>query len=330
MDAKTEEALGQQAPVQDEKGAEDAFAAAFGQASSEAAGAEPAAGQEGDGEPQGPAPSAGDEGDGEASGPEGEAAPSGEATPPDEDAEIRRKAQMFDAQEGRLRKLQQEIATLRASAGHEGGAVENKLLAELPEDIREDAEAFAKNFPDHADLVREDSRDGKRLRKLLAEYGPDHVLVETEADRLMDKRQQLTAKTQELAEMEQSIHVAHFQAIAEAHPDFGALASADLTQPENKAKLDAYKARVRAWIETKPFKEGSELNRIADAGTPAQVIGMLNRFKEETGPKARQDKTRQAAEAGMVPKGKPTPRPPLDNDKPEGTYDDGWNKAGKK
>lgn len=326
-----------QGPIDAEALAEAEFAAAFSEAAGAAdSDAEPGTGAEedkaGQGEEgQGAKPvSAGNEATGE-NGAGAGAEPSAE-----DDAEaMRRKAQLYDAEQGRLRQTQdrlrqaqEELKNLRASGAGQADAV-GKPLAEVPEDIREDVEAFAKAKPKYAAFMAEDSGDGERLRKALAEYGPDHVIVEEMADRIADKRGRLNGTVAAVEQAAADLHEAHFAVIHTAHPDYGALQSADMSVPENKAKLDAYKARVDAWAEAKPGKDYVEIQRIRTEGTAQEVCALLSRFKEETGPKARQEKTRQAAEAALAPPSRPSPTPVVGGGPDKDDFEAGW-KAGVK
>ena len=65
---------------------------------------------------------------------------------------------------------------------------EIKHLAELPVELRRDADEFTKLFPEYALLLREDTPVGDRLRRLLEEFGPGNVLVEDHAARMLEKR----------------------------------------------------------------------------------------------------------------------------------------------
>lgn len=243
---------------------------------------------------------------------------------------LRRKAQLFDAEQGRLRQTQQRLRQLEEELAAQRSAVRveavGKPLAELPEEIREDVEAFAKANPEYAAFAVEDSKDGERLRMLLAEYGPGHVQVTVEADRIADKRERLAAKAAELTQAKDSVREAHFQTIYAAHPDFGALQQADLSVEENKAKKALFHARLDAWAEAKLGPEYVEIQRIRNEGTPQEVIGLLSRFKEETGPKAHQDRVRGAAEAAMAPRSKTSPTPIPKEDR-TGSFKEGWDGA---
>lgn len=257
----------------------------------------------------------------------------GEPPAPDDAETLRRKAQLFDVNQGRLRESQERVRRLQveidAARKSPAASAAGEPLKEVPEEIREDVEVFSKTNPDYAALAVEDSRDGERLRKALAEYGPEHVFVAEMADRLAEKRGHVQGKAAEFEQAAQDLAEAHYGAIYAAHPDLEALRTADQSQPENRAKLDAYYARVDSWAEDKPGKEYVEIQRIRKEGTAQEVCALLSRFKEETGPKARQEKVRQAAEAAMAPKGKPSPPPRVEAPE-KGSFNDGWDKAGKK
>lgn len=311
-----------QEPVDANAAAEAEFARAFSEPAGEA-GSESEAGAGGEEEEAG-------------KGSEEQGEPAAGAAPQVEDdvETLRRKAQLHDANQGRLEQTQAQLRTAmkeleaaRATGGVQPGA-EVKPLAEVPEDIREDVDSFGKANPEYAALAVEDSKDGERLRRALAEYGPDHVLVAEMADRIADKRGRLDSTTAKVEQAAAEVLDAHFAVIDAAHPDYGALRKADLSVPENKAKLEAFKARMDTWAEAKPGKEYMEIQRIRESGTAQEVCAVLTRFKEETS-SARQERTRQAAEAALAPptKNSPVPVPPGSD---KGSFEDGWNRAGKK
>jgi len=253
--------------------------------------------------------------------PETEPAPS----PQDEDpAEQRRKAQMFDSQQGRLKQLQErqqqleeELAAARASGGVQLDGAAPKPLTEVPEDIREDVEAFGKANPELAPLMVEDSKEGAQLRRYLEEYGPDSLSVVDKAERIAEKRERQSAKQAELSEVAAARREAHFAPIYQAHADY-----AEAHRSEDPAKLQVYLGRVHTWAEAKPGKEYEEIKRVLREGTPQEAVELLTRFKAETDPR-RHDPTRAVAEAGMVPRSKPSP-PPSFNEPDKDSFDAGW------
>ncbi|MBI5520213.1 MAG: hypothetical protein HY916_09150 [Desulfovibrio sp.] len=248
-----------------------------------------------------------------------------------DEADVRRKAQQFDATEGRLRKAQEENARLKAELAQAKAPKlqQPKALAveELPEELRHDVEAFAKENPDLAAVMLEDSREGKRLRRALEENGPGSVIVEDMAERMAKDRAAQAEQAEHAAQASEATSAEHFEAIGRAHPDF---AKAYAARGENPGAFEAYRQKLENWAEEKPGKEFKRISRILAEGTTTEVIEVLAEFKKEMADHAakRREDTNRAAAAGTVPKGKPSP-PPDVKQPDKGDYDAGWEKAGK-
>lgn len=314
--------------------AEAEFAAAFAKESDEDAsgGGEdaPGAGEEGegrkpDGEPGNPSPEGGEgaEGAEEEGGNRQQAAE-------DDPEQLRRKAQLLDTTEGRLRKTQEELeATRRKLAEVRAPRIEEPealKLDDLSEDIRVDVQAFIAANPDFATVMLEKSRQGERLRRALEEYGPEHVLVEEMAERAMGERQARVEEIRSRDEEASATRAAHFAPIFEAHPDFAKVCEARAVNP---GAFDDYRARLDAWSEEKPGKDYKRIQQVLDKGSSAEVIEVLNLYKSEKADraKAQRDDTRRRASDATVPPSRPSPPPKLKDTKSSGSFRSGWDEA---
>lgn len=248
----------------------------------------------------------------------------------DDPEQLRRKAQLLAATEGRLRKTQEELeAARRKLAEVQSPRVqESEALKpeDLPEDIRADVQAFISSNPNFAAVMLEKSRKGERLRRALEEYGPEHVLVEEMAERAMDERQARVEEIRSRDEKVSTIRAAHFALIFEAHPDFAKVCEARAVNP---GAFDDYRANLDAWSEEKPGKEYKRIQQALNEGTSAEVIEVLNLYKSEKADraKARRDDTRRRADDATVPPSRPSPPPKLQDAKRYGSFKSGWDEA---
>jgi hypothetical protein len=250
----------------------------------------------------------------------------------DDPEELRRKARLYEHNEGRLRKTQEELDQAR----RELDKVKNPQpeqpkalkLEDLPEELRPDVESFAKANPELAAVMLEDSRQGKRLRRALEENGPGAVLVEDMAERMAEARKGEAERSRREAEEFNAVKQGHFDAIGHAHPDFG---EAYAKRIENPDAFTAYLQKLEEWAEGKSGKDYKRIGHALKEGTSAEVIAVLAEFKKDKDDRAsgRRDETRRAAENATVPKGKPSPPPDVEAPG-KGDFDKGWKEAGKK
>jgi hypothetical protein len=262
------------------------------------------------------------DGDAPAKEPPAAAPPDGQQ-PGEELNELRRKAQLFDTAEGRLRQTQAELAALKRKAAEPPAAPQCMAVEEVPEAIREDMTAFLKSNPEYAEVMLEKSRSGERLRRALEEYGPEHVLVEDMADRTLQRLRDQKDRAARAANDAEAVATEHFAAIGREHPDF---AAAYAQRQENPEAFTVYRRKLEAWAEGKPGAEYKRLAAVMDHGTAPEVNRMLREFKDEqaAGGERRREKLDRAAKAAMVPPGKPSPRPSLDAPDKD-SFEAGWN-----
>lgn len=190
-------------------------------------------------------------------------------------------------------------------------------MAEIPEELKEEAENFSREYPDLVPLLRYPGREGVKLRKLLADYGPDvaaahgnsimaqHRLAQTEAQ----VRQQFQAYDQRTAQQQQELQrrlenerrQAHYQQIYQAVPDYASIA----TDPSRRADLEAFHARLSDWVEAKPHREAARMLDVLRQGDAPSVISVLTQFQQEQSseqpPAAQSGRQAAARAAAAVP-----------------------------
>jgi hypothetical protein len=234
-----------------------------------------------------------------------------------------KKAQAYDSMLGRLKKEREEKEALRKEledakkakapggdapgpeprapqAPAQAAKIEDENLAQLVDD-------FAAKHPDMAALVREDSQDGRRLRKRLEEYGEDLTLDAAESVTL---RRQMAARGEEdkaareqwAKEQDQAAAKAHKAEIYKAHPDVAKIKADDTLNA-------AFEAELGSWIESLPFKDGQKWADIRQHGNASQVIEMLNEFKEHLKAKQRSAESEAEAAEGIPSRGASSPKP---------------------
>lgn len=232
--------------------------------------------------------------------------------------ELRRRAASADANLGRLRQAQERIRELesrqaRPAGGDAPAADAPGMLAEVPEDLRDDVAAFQKANPELADLMLEDGRDGRHLRGVLEEYGPEHVMTREVAERIHDKREAARGRDAARAEAVQGARQAHYDAIFAAHPDYAEMARGG---EATKGQLAAFHEGMKTWAEGLPYKDGEHVLNVMAKGSTQEVIEVMTQYKKQL---RGQDVPRrhEAARAGMVPRSKsgppPRPRPSKDD-----------------
>ncbi|MGE4469343.1 MAG: hypothetical protein AB7D47_04335 [Desulfovibrio sp.] len=227
--------------------------------------------------------------------------------------ELQRKADGYDSEQGRLRQAQEEIQRLRrelevvqkepeAPQGPDAPPV--RKLEELPEGLREDVQTFQQRHPDVARLVLEQGHDGEHLRRVLEEFGPEHVLTLEVAERIREHRTLEADRRARQEEEETARRKAHYDAIFSAHPDYAAL-----VRSGDKVRLDGFYSELDGWAASKPYGEGQRIVEALKQGTAPEVVEVLQQFKKERRTQAEQRRRKKDAEAGMVPSSRPSPPP---------------------
>ena len=162
----------------------------------------------------------------------------------------------------------------------------------IPEDIREDVAAFSNAHPNLAEVVEQDTAEGRDLRNCIAEYGPDDPITASLAHSLSGKLEYQRAQ-QEVLERDARIAQARSDAFVdkcldqmeEAVPGLFAedsTAGEDLLASAGKAGFDprviAPLTDPRAVIAV-PDGQGGQRKMLLGAGA-VQVVKMLAKLTE--------------------------------------------------
>ena len=123
-------------------------------------------------------------------------------------------------------------------------------------------------------LFKDDSADGKRLRRMLEEYGADYAIPIAETVKERRELQQFRAQAEQ--DRASRVEEDHFTRIANAVPEY-----ADALIGQNRqAKFNELVQGVKAWIGTLPYSEGVAMDRVVNTGTPDEVISMLRSYSK--------------------------------------------------
>jgi hypothetical protein len=176
----------------------------------------------------------------------------------------------LQAEQRKARELEDRLAKL------EQAPPEAKV--EVPEELKTEIEELTKRDPQLAAIVLEDSKDGERLRKGLEEYGVDYAEERADTIRMRREVHQTVASVQSTAQnvVRETKVSAFYAAVAEKHKDWVDV----VTDPARRPEYDAYMKEVRTWAESLPYAEGAKAFRVMEQGTPTEVVGLLDRFKE--------------------------------------------------
>lgn len=244
------------------------------------------------------------------------------------------KAHGYDSMFGRLEKersekeqLKFEIERLRSQAAQPSMApapVEEPKADvpefELPEELQEDYSTIEKEDPQIAALFKEDSRDGKKLRKILSDYGPDVASIQAGAiqvSRNAGETSKSVVQSFEQKQAEQAVED-HLNHIYSALPDYKTLT----TDPARATESQQYHQALREWIGEQPHKEAVRYEYAIDQGSPEQVVELLSAFNEAQNKGEKKPNVKDAANAAMTVPSKPAPMPKSKGAKDD--FDAGW------
>lgn len=219
----------------------------------------------------------------------------------------------FDSAMGRLKASQQqnkelneEIARLREKVASFDAGSDSGQKSEDGKAEQQDVPGL-ENVPEELkSLFREDSADGRRLRKMAEEFGADYAIPIAETIRERNEvrawRKQAEQDRQTREETE------HLSKVAAAVPEFAdALVGADRSE-----KFTELLQGVNAWIDTLPYSQGVAMTRIVNEGTPDEVISMLKRYsRHRTG--SRGQSVRNLARNNMAVPTNRNNAPPVHN-----------------
>lgn len=162
----------------------------------------------------------------------------------------------FSDMENRIRELQNQLAARQEPPAQ-------PVPVEGAEDLQDDVRA----------LVQEQSSDGEKMRRVLEEYGPEHVSVLAQA--VLARRETQNATAQMRQQFDVDARERHNMALAEAHPEF-----ADAILGRDAAKTAELQNGILAWIGQLPYAEGAEMQRILGNGTTYEVSAMLAKYRQ--------------------------------------------------
>ncbi|MBI9113135.1 hypothetical protein [Maridesulfovibrio ferrireducens] len=254
----------------------------------------------------------------------------------DDSAELslEKKAHGYDSMLGRLEKeraekarIQQELESLRAqqTVTHvEDLAPANQEQQkvgsfEIPEELQSDLDEIGKEDPQLVALFGEDSVDGKRLRQVLEDYGPDMAAIQAAS---LHTARQIGEQGKEIkATVEKTETDAHVSQIYSEVPDYK-----DLTTNPNRAQESVeYHQNLREWVSGQPYNVAAKHFHAIEQGTPQEVAALLKEFNSAKGSASSSvsEKTRQDADAALAVKSKNTPLPKSKGSKDD--FDAGWD-----
>jgi hypothetical protein len=255
--------------------------------------------------------------------------------------ELKKRAHGYDSMLGRLeqeraraRALEQQLAALqqqRPTHSMDEGSAPAGEVADLPEEIREDVEAFQKNYPGYARMIADGGETGKSLRHLLTDYGPEVAAIQARSLELESKLtgslesiQQQTARAQALS---------HQERILSDNTDLAEVATIDANGqlsplPDRELQFQEFFTGLNEWVATRPYAEATRWLEYQQNGTPAQVGELLRNYRtyrtsahdptSQAASPARADKARAA---GTVPSRSPSvPTKDPDPDDFEGNF----------
>ena len=180
---------------------------------------------------------------------------------------------------GRHQRLQDEIRQLRdaqqKSLSQQQSQPEQKQSfekADIPEELKDDVEAFKKQYPEYSALIELKGREGDRIRGILSEYGTNLAAVQAEnlvtRLELVKSRQEVSQRVNQQAERQAEI--IHEQQIFSAHPDFASL---------EPAKKREFLEGMEEWIGNMPFKEARHWNKVFENGKTHETIKLFSEYK---------------------------------------------------
>lgn len=146
----------------------------------------------------------------------------------------------------------------------------------VDDDTRIMVNEFAKENPELAQLIIEDSKEGARMRRILAEYGGDHTA--TAAELIVEKRRMVAAEADRVQAAQVDVVVNHYKRLAAEHPEYAdALIGATDEAIAAKGRLHD---EMMAWVKTLPYDQGAYAANVMQEGTTDQVSFVIGEFKK--------------------------------------------------
>lgn len=194
----------------------------------------------------------------------------------DNPPEVLKDHPFYKSMKGRVdleRKRADELAA-RLRSAEEERRFNNQRRAEvekaaIPEDMKEDIEAFKKQFPEFSDVIEMAGRDGEHARALLSEYGS--TVAATHARAVVAEARARDVADSMSKQIGDYVGITHEQQVFAAHPDF-----AEMT-PDKKGQ---FFRDMETWIDSLPRVQGNEMRRVFDHGSTRETIRLFAEFKK--------------------------------------------------
>ncbi len=183
----------------------------------------------------------------------------------------------FNSMMGRLKAAQQENSRMKSEFADMQARIrdlQSQLAAKQEPPAQPVPVEGAEGLPDEVRaLVQERSSDGEKMRRVLEEYGPEHMSVLAQA--VLARREMQNDAAQMRKQFAGDVRERHEMALAETFPEF-----ADAILGRDAAKTAELQDGIQAWIGQLPYAEGAEMQRILGNGTTYEVSGMLAKYRQ--------------------------------------------------
>jgi hypothetical protein len=219
-------------------------------------------------------------------------------------------------------------------------------MAEISDDIKDEAENFTKDYPDLVPLLRYPGREGEKLRKLLAEYGPDVAALHgqnvmsqyrlAQTERQMGQRLSQAemaakqARQEALQQIEQDRKAKHYAEIATHHPEVQWM-----SDPQRRNNYAAFRRDLNEWVLDRPQREARHIEQVLASGSAPDIVTLLNEYKRDRQGRqagkdngqnrSNQERERMAQAAAAVP-GRPG-IPKAGHAPPQDDFQAAWQEA---
>jgi hypothetical protein len=213
---------------------------------------------------------------------------------------LKKRAHSYDSLKGRHQQVQDENRALKEELARLKQAPAPEQLADddVPADLRDDLEVIAGLDPDLAELVREKSADGERLRKSLAKFGPESTAAM--ADSLRTRRYvEGQHQAQHVAQVleKQKTHYADLLSAVPSLSECAVVAqNAEghyqlFANPDREADFNAYFKGLGEWLDELPHKTAKAYGEIVwKNGGPREVADVLKEYDKARKPREHVDK----------------------------------------
>ena len=185
--------------------------------------------------------------------------------------------QRYNSMMGRLKAAQQENSRMKSEFADMQARIrdlQSQLAAKQEPPAQPVPVEGTEGLPDEVRaLVQERSSDGEKMRRVLEEYGPEHMSVLAQA--VLARREMQNDAAQMRKQFAGDVRERHEMALAETFPEF-----ADAILGRDAAKTAELQDGIQAWIGQLPYAEGAEMQRILGNGTTYEVSGMLAKYRQ--------------------------------------------------